>query len=460
MAGLWAPGPTVSAAKLACLRLEGAPEDAAAHGRLLALLQRFSPRVAEVTADPRLFFLDASGLVGLYPDHRAWAQALLVALADQAPLGRLAVGYERFNLFIVAHLPGVEPLWLAPSPQAEREAVHALPLMAAPLGPKLIEVAEELGLRTLGCLLRLPQGEVADILGPEALRLHRLHRGADSLPLAPLPLPEPCAVEAALEPPDHDSTRLLFVCKTLLPRLLAQACARRAEVAAIDLTLVQEAPHTLRRRPPEGATRRIEAHRSGRTEAPWLQLIRLALEAWQLPRAVQTVRLTAQLRAPEHRQLQLWPAAAARDAAQTTAAISQLRARFGEQAVTCAKLLPAHRPEARFVFVPVRTLTAPCSPKPQLQPKAFREVPAGTQPLVRRLLATSVPLAPADLPRLRAVGLGHGALSPRGPFVLSNGWWQAPCDRDYYYLPRPDGAWLWVYFDRQARLWRLQGVVD
>jgi hypothetical protein len=33
-------------------------------------------------------------------------------------------------------------------------------------------------------------------------------------------------------------------------------------------------------------------------------------------------------------------------------------------------------------------------------------------------------------------------------------------DRDYYYLPRPDGAWLWAYFDRQARLWRLQGVVD
>jgi len=474
VAGLRPPGPAVTAPQLACLRLEGAPEDGAAKGRLVALLQRFSPRVADVASDPRLFVLDASGLVGLYPDHQAWAQALLAAVGQEAAAARLVVGYDRFNVLLLAHLAAPQPLQLIFCPETERQAVHTLPLAAAPLGPKVIEVAQELGLRTLGCLLRLPQGEVAQILGPEALSLHRLGRDAGSLPLGPLPLPEPCAVEAALEPPDHDSTRLLFVCKTLLPALLEQAHARRCVVAAIDVTLVQEAPHTLRRRPPERATRRVEAGRGGRAEAPWLQLIRLALEAWPLPRAVQAVVLTAQLRAPEGHQLQLWPDAAARDPAQTSAAIGQLRARFGDGAVTCAELLGAHRPEGRFQFVPAHRLAVLAPKAVGPRSAAHREVPAGTPPLMRRLWPTPQPLpkalvplrrpappwsAPAEGPLLRPLPPG-GEPGPCGPFVLSHGWWQAPCDRDYYYLPGPGGAWLWAYFDRQARLWRLQGVVD
>ena len=464
----------MSAPKLACLRLETPLEDDAAKGRLVALLQRFSPRVADVPEDARLFVLDASGLVGLYPDHRAWGQALLAAMAQEMLAARLVVGHDRFNVWLLVHLAAAEALQLMASPQDERRAVHELPLTAAPLSPPTVEVAQELGLRTLGCLLRLPQGEVAQILGPEALRLHQLHADDGRLPLGPLPVPEPCAVEAAVEPPDHDSHRLLFVCKALLPGLLSQARARRCVVAAIDITLVQEAPHTLRRRPPQRTTRRIEAGRDGRAEAPWLELMRLALEAWQLPRAVQAVALTAQLRPPQGHQLHLWPSAAARDEAHSRAAISQLRARFGDQAVTCAELLAAHRPEARFRFVPVHQLAVLTPQAPS--PTALRPLPAATQPLVRRLWPTPLPLSPAltprgqTEPRLVMVRLGNGPLlrslpaggrlAPCGPFTLSDGWWQTPMDRDYYYLPRPDGAWLWAYFDRQARLWRLQGVVD
>lgn len=467
---------------LGCLRLAAEPPPGPAREALTAVLQRFSPWVAPVREHPGITFLDVSGLVGLYPHHSAWAQALLAALAPHGDIARLVLGYSRFATFVLAHTVAPLPVRIAQSPADELEAVHALPLGAAPLSRKNQHLAQELGLRTLGCLLRLPEQEVAQALGGEALALHRLAHHPERLPAVPLPVPEPCFVEAALEPPDADSHRLLFVGKTLLPALVAQARAHRADVGAIDVTLVQEAPNTLRRRPPAHSTRRLEAARSGRQEAPWLELLRLALEDWPLPRAVQTVRLTAELCAPPREQLQLWPAAAARDMSRTTAAISQLRARFGDAAVTCAELVPAHRPEAQYRYRTAQTL-APAAALPRQQPHTPE--PAGTQPLVRRLLTTPVPLparlvrqlhhklaptaAPAAL-RNRAGGAAavrHLRAVPErpeaavcGPFRLSHGWWQDPCDRDYYYLPQEDGAWLWIFFDRQARAWRLQGWID
>lgn len=497
-----------SRAQLACLRLEAPPASAPAAAALGTVLQKFSPWVAPLPEHPHVYFLDASGLVGLYPHHTAWAQALLLALVPHGAVARLAVGYSRFATFVLAHTVAPTPLRVAASAQAELAAVHALPLAAAPLNQKDVHLAQELGLRTLGCLLRLPEGEVAQALGPAATALHRLAQQPNRMPAVPLPLPEPCQVEAVLEPPDADSHRLLFVGKTLLPALVAQAQARMAVLGAIDVTLVQEAPCTLKRRPPEHSTRRLEAARPGRQEAPWLDLLRLALEDWPMPRAVQTVRLTAELRAPPRQQLQLWPSAgAARNESHTTAAISQLRARFGDSAVTCAELVDAHRPEAQYRYRPAHklaTLAPALTSTTQRRAQLVEAAQAtGAQPLMRRLLPTAQPLparlvrqlrealahaasaaeVPADLgpsgpiPHLRAVpswrpeAMGPRATGgslqtrslgslPRGPYRLSQGWWQEPCDRDYYYLPQEDGGWLWVFFDRQARAWRLQGWVD
>ncbi len=257
-------------------------------------------------------------------------------------------------------------------------------------------------------------------------------------------------------------------------KLVAQAQSQHAVLAAIDVTLVQEAPCTLLRRPAEHSTKRIEAGRPGRQEAPWLDLMRLALEAWSMPRAVQTIRLTALLRAPPRQQLQLWPTAlAARDTALTTAAISQLRARFGDAAVTCARLQASHLPEQQFAYAPVTALAQLDQHRVLAKPRGAPGQGPGGQSLVRRLLPQSEPLPQAMVyrlrrlqersrhkaPHLRAVTDGD-AENMYGPFRLSHGWWQNPCDRDYYYLPSPEGAWLWVFFDRQARAWRLQGVID
>lgn len=466
----------MNAPKLACLRLRAPVVDPNAKQLLLQVLQQFSPRVADVGGDPQLFFLDVSGLLGLYPNHQAWAEALWQAVAGQAEPARLMVGYNRFNVFVLAHTESSHKRVCCHSAAAEAALVHALPMAAAPVTAKLCALAQELNLLTLGALLTLPQGQVASTLGAEATALHRLAQSMDNAPLAPLPLPVPCAVEASLEPPDHDSNRLLFVCKTLLPKLLTDAHARRTVVVAIDVTLVQEAPNTLCRRPSVRSTRRIEAGRPGRTEAPWLNLLRLALETWELPRAVQAVVLTAQLRAPEHQQLQLWPAAAARNSEHTSRAIGQLRACFGPHAATCAQLQPAHRPEAQFRYVPVQKITTLTTKDVPRKPGLDGAGRPGVQPLMRRLLPVPQVVAPSLLPikRPRAVQLPqaskvpHLALlpaapsapKPAGPFKLSGTWWCAPCDRDYYYLPRPDGAWLWAYYDRHTRLWCLQGMVD
>ena len=156
----------------------------------------------------------------------------------------------------------------------------------------------------------------------------------------------------------------------------------------------------------------------------------------------------------------------ARPPAQTLRALGELRACFGPKAVTCARLVAAHRPEARYRYEPVRALP-PARALPATRPAS---APQGSQPLVRRMRATPGPL-PAPLKNLLARSLRAQAKAPHlallehhpaavGPVRLSGQWWQAPCDRDYYYVRDEAGTWHWIYFDRQARQWLSQGTLD
>jgi protein ImuB len=47
-----------------------------------------------------------------------------------------------------------------------------------------------------------------------------------------------------------------------------------------------------------------------------------------------------------------------------------------------------------------------------------------------------------------------------GPYVISGGWWQTEQHREYHFAHTRRGDVLWVYYDRVARRWSLQGVVE
>jgi hypothetical protein len=48
----------------------------------------------------------------------------------------------------------------------------------------------------------------------------------------------------------------------------------------------------------------------------------------------------------------------------------------------------------------------------------------------------------------------------RGPHVVSGGWWQTGFVREYAFARTKRGECLWVYYDRKARRWYVQGLVE
>jgi protein ImuB len=100
--------------------------------------------------------------------------------------------------------------------------------------PELVEPLVRLGVRTLGRLAELPAGAVAGRFGADGVAAHRLARGLDARPPAPLRQGPDLSVEAVFEPPADGSERIVFAAKALADELhavLAQAGVACVRVA-------------------------------------------------------------------------------------------------------------------------------------------------------------------------------------------------------------------------------------
>jgi protein ImuB len=120
--------------------------------------------------------------------------------------------------------------------------------------------------------------------------------------------------------------------------------------------------------------------------------------------------------------------------------VERLRARLGEAAVYAVGLIAEHRPEAAWRRVQELPLAA-ANPKPQ----ASVEAAAAGMPRPVWLLEAPLPLEPPDI--------------LQGPERIESGWWDGKgVARDYYVARRGQGARLWVFQERQTKLWYLHGV--
>jgi protein ImuB len=184
-----------------------------------------------------------------------------------------------------------------------------------------------------------------------------------------------------------------------------------------------------------------------------LELVRLRLEASQLPAGITGVELLAESTPASHEQLRFFAGHPRRDLAAGNRALARLRAELGEHAVVRAQLRDGHLPEARVAWEPVASLRLP------------RPVPAAPRTLVRRIFERPVPLPlPPRRPRddgWLILGTASGAVAEvLGPYVVSGGWWVQEVDRAYHFVRTRRGDLLWVYLDRRRRRWFLHGRVE
>jgi protein ImuB len=442
------------------------PEIDAAVLQVSAILRQFSPRVEPSHTEPGVFWLDASGLDGLFGSLERWATELRAHLLEHGWHAVAATGWQRYALYAIArHFRGIR-VCRDPQHEARLEARVALSALGPALGlpAQVRDALALLGIQTLGQFLALPEAALRERHGPEAFALHRLARGQIALPLRPeLPVPLPEATRD-LEPPDDNAERLLFIARGLLAPLLRELAVRREAVATIRLTLELEQPRQdmLRDRQgqdvsPTPPSRLVEEvlrpAEPTLQEALLVDLIRLKLENLTLAAGVERMRVLLQPVTATAAQLRLWQLAGRRDPEAARLALARVRAAFGPQAIVHAELRSGHLPEARFAWVPMETV-------PLAKPGPLPEVP----PLCRRVYAKPLPL-PAR-PRREPDGWllgdwrqGH-IVKSWGPFRITGGWWVREVRRDYHYVQTERGNLLWVYWDGVRRAWFVHGEID
>jgi protein ImuB len=427
-----------------------------ASAEVIEILRGYSPEVEPAWSRSRApgsdqgsgeagtFWLDAAGLERLYPSLPRWARRIRAALRQGGWQVTVCVGFSRFATYALARFRagGVSVL---ERPDDERAAARAVPLEYLGIEPEVRDVLARLGVVTLGELLRLPAGGLLERFGPAAQKLHALASGEAWDPLQPRAPAEPFEERIILDDPVRDATRLLFILKGALERLLDRLAAARCALGTLFLRYQmyrtgEERLDSLRPAEPTLDARTL------------LRLLHLRLES-DPPRAgVVEVTIAAGEVLASREQLQLFAERPRRDLAAANEALARLRAELGAGAVVKAVLREGHLPEATYEW---QVLERACMPAPQ----------AGQRTLVRRVMDRAERLPPQN----RQVrddgwllrGLEHGPVDRLdGPYVVSGGWWMTPIHREYHFVHTRRGRILWVYYDRRRRRWFLQGLVE
>ena len=418
---------------------------------LQALLLRRAPRV-EPGDPPGVFWIDPAGLERLFGDLDRWAGGVLEVLQAAGFVAGLVVGFHRHRAHALARMGrGVRVL---ADPEAEAALLGQVPLARVDLPPGLADSMAQLGVHHLAGFLALPAAELRARFGAPAAAASARYLDPPP-PLRPVIPQEPVLEAFELEQPDDNHERLLFAMRPRLDKLLTRLAASGDALIAlqIDLELDHHAP-PLR-------TQIEPATPAGPDDARGLaELLHLRLSSLELAAPVLRVTMTAigaRARAEQGSLL----AGTGRDLHAASRALARLRAAFGDQAVTRARLRPAHLPEAGFRWEPIVAATCP---KVQDLPANHHEALAAP-PLCRRLLPRPRALAPwtgrDDGTWLTSTGLVRGSvIHMAGPYRVSGGWWARTVERDYYYAETSAGDIAWVYHDKARARWFLHALLD
>ena len=282
----------------------------------------------------------------------------------------------------------------------EAKFLGSLPLTLLGPTPEMQETLERWGIRRFRDLAALPELGLAERLGPEGLRLHKLARGAGDRPLVPVREPLHFEEETELEYPVELLEPLVFVLARLLHGLRARLVSRGLATNELRLRLKLE--------------NRGEHTRTLRFPVPmldtkaFLKLLDLDLGAHPPPAPVVKVWLEAEPAKPRAAQTGLFiPLAPEPEKLELT--LARLKSLVGEKTWARPRLLDTHRPGAFQMLA--RPLAA--SPQSPLSPRRWSTA--------RHPSAPSRPRADG----LRAAGACTGGRSaracesrPRGPGAL------------------------------------------
>ncbi len=434
------PGMRYASALSVCPQLRAGvvqrEEQEALRERLVEVLRHFTPEVEPALADAALFWVNASGLERLYSTLAKWAGTLQIAVEEEGVVCSVAVGFTRFGTYAAAKCK--RTITIFESEDQEQATALRAPVGVLPLDHEILLRFHQLGILTIRDFTRFSPGALRRRFGKEVERLQRFARGEEALPIQPADERTAMLREMRLLYPEASADALLHHVRTLVKELIAQAWSQQKSLAEIVVSLC---PEEWPGRTEECVEETLRSATPACDMDLWGRLLALRFENLSLPGPVIRIAVEAHAVESSRGQTDLFAGPPRRDPQKALAAIADVCAELGNDAVQCAELVDAHLPEAQFHWKRIHRLAPP-------RPRGGGE----ETPLVRRILFE--PSSFANIP--------DDQNTPRlaGPYLLSGGWWQSPYRREYYYLEDHSGRLLWIYYDAPVRKWLVQGVVE
>jgi len=421
----------------------------------LACQSRFSPLVSlEDVERPECLFLDVQGCGHLFGGEEGLVASIERFLARNRFWARLAMAESAGAAWGLAHFePHARKRIVAVGALAT--AIEKLPPAALRLPEPVLQLLEELDLRTIGQLRNMPPVALGERFGPLIIR--RLHQALGIIDEVLVPYREEPLPSATWsdEFPVTQRDALTLIVSRLLNQILA-LCQKRM-LGAVSLKCVLTRPCG------SACAYVVEVVRPTCDATKLLSLLELQWERQPLPASASAVELTV-LRAGRIKTVAtnlFGHPDEVNVATEVQSLIERLTSRLGPEAVVQPLLTDNPLPECSVTTVPAIEVM---SQRRKLPPP---EVARHRLWRPTRLLDPAIPtpvlsIAPDGPPRQltwenRAMRIVHAW----GPERIESGWWKTShIKREYYVCETDSGLWLWVYRERPSGAWFVHGLFD
>ena len=446
-------------------------------------LDSFSPIIGlqQETEHPDCIFLDVTGLAPLFGSELELAKGVFDFCEQQGYLVHVAIADT------IAMAQGTAQFKCGTSSShfqiaRDQETLHELPIPTLRLDSWITTTLHQLGITTIGQLLKLPRKDLSARFGPEIYKRVDQMTGKTPEPIiARHPQPEFYAEQLIEHPTSH-----LETIEVILERLIEKICAEMssAQQGALQWTIRmysqdQKLPLKLY----------VSLFQPTATADHVLQLAKMQLENVQQERLhskpkrkrsaksrtsfftepVQeiTISVTSCVLLTQ-RQRQLFDENPRLDRQELSHLINRLSSRLGRQNVVYPTLASGAQPEHAFRMKP---LVNPYSRGPRRTVNAKR-THTSSHVMARPIKTLQPPIAlenvsssqnnevePQRPPApLIFAGQQHNVINQWGPERIETGWWRgATARRDYWRVETDSHQQFWIYRDLRKRAWFLQG---
>ncbi len=339
--GVHSAMPLRTAARLCpeCVFLPGRPERYRELSEgVMGIFASYTPLVEPISLDEA--FLDVTASAAAFGDGQAIARSVKdrvrtevglvvsVGVATNKLCAKVASDLRKPDALVVV-VAGEEATFLAPLPVSRLWGV----------GPRAQEALRDFGVTTIGQLAALPETTLRRRFGQHGADLAARARGIDTSEVVPLQAPKSIGHEHTFDRDVIDRGRLDATLLDLADSVASRLRRHHLAASAVQLKLRYEGFETLTRQMPLGRGVRD-------SEALYTAGVALLDRTLVTGRGVRLIGLTA-IGLTSAQQLTLFDAPDRTD--RLAASIDAVRERFGEGAITRARLL-RDRPTRRFDF--------------------------------------------------------------------------------------------------------------